>query len=446
MIRAASQPTSSDFLAPPLTEGYIPTIRGTGWYYLRSVPPFSLHTVQSMLTDAHIVFGLWIIKGPILSNSRFYIDCQNPEVKEFLVKNITRFWRNGATAALKAVEWGYSVGEVMYRVREKKIHFDYLRDVHSLDCRALVQYGKVVGSTVRNIRLGNQQHKGKVALTGPHCLWHTQQRHSHPVYGLSRLYGAYFPWIEGWGDGGYRDARRLYFHKYAFDGGTMYHPPGFSKLDTPDGSGIAMMRSNKDIAREMLEKKKTGATLTLPNVMIDGQRGWEYEPGSVTAPPSNLFDYGEDLKLEKWEGMGIPPEVAQSEGTGAYAGRRIPQVAFYAILQEIMYNLIRDFDTQVLRPLVRFNFGRRRTEYEIQPFGLLLPSQGQEKRSMTNQMNAMGDGSAQEMNTRPSVGGEGAQMSLETAGVHRTTHDLLPGPYFNFPHDYGDYSVLSRVG
>ena len=69
----------------------------------------------------------------------------------------------------------------------------------------------------------------------------------------------------------------------------------------------------------------------------------------------------------------------KAEGTGAYAGRRIPMEAFYAMLQEILFWLITDVDQQVLRQLVAVNFGPQ-LEYEIVPFGLVTPSQEEQQQ------------------------------------------------------------------
>lgn len=362
------------FLGKPLTADYVPSAYpGLGFQYMLKMPPFTLMAVNQMLTDSRITFGLWLIKGPILAESRFFVDCDNPQVKEFLVKNITRFWRNSASRALKALEWGYSCSEALYRVEyggkfNGQIVFDTLKDLYPLDCRTLTRNGKIVGATVRNI-----PGKKKCILGGPRCLWHVHGRENHPWYGRSRLFGSYMPWLEAWSDGGYRDARRLYFFKYAFDGGIMYHPPGVTKT-MDDGNGSSIVVSNKDLAREMLEKKKSGAVLTLPNIDNGaGNRAWEYMPPTISAPPSNVMDYGDSLRKEIFEGMGIPPEVIESDGQGlgSASGRAVPQAAFYATLQEICNWLIADADTQLFRPLVRFNFGHEGTDYEIVPLGLM---------------------------------------------------------------------------
>lgn len=123
----------------------------------------------------------------------------------------------------------------------------------------------------------------------------------------------------------------------------------------------------------MLEKKKTGGILTLPNTMTDaGTRAWEYVPPQITAPPSAIMEYGNSLRDEILEGMGIPPEMARPEATGPMGGgngRGVAQNAFFAILQEIVNNLTASFDEQILRPLVSWNFGY--TRYRLIPWRLV---------------------------------------------------------------------------
>ena len=121
-------------LGEAITQDYLRA--SWGWYYtFRKAPPFSLTAALEMLTDPRINLGLWLIKGPILSKTRFFVDCDNPDVKEFLKTQITRFWRMSSVKAMKAIEWGYGCSEAMYKVAGGLIHFDMLKDLHSLDCR-----------------------------------------------------------------------------------------------------------------------------------------------------------------------------------------------------------------------------------------------------------------------------------------------------------------------
>ncbi len=355
--------TAQHLLGPSQTEDYVPSAYWGRYYVLRKAPPFSLSVGLEMLTDPRITLGLWLIKGPILSKTRFFVDCDRQDVKEFIKTQLTRFWRMSAVKAMKAIEWGYAPSEVLYRPLNGMIHYDTLKDLHPLDCRAVTQKGKLVGATVRNVP--NATGRRKVQIEGARLLWTVHSRETHPWYGRSRLFGAYLPWIELWTEGGCRDTRRLYFHKYAFTGPIGYHPAG--ELTMADGLKV----SARDLMREMLEKYKVGAVMTFPNTRdAQGQLAWNVVPPNVSAPPQQIMDYIADLRTEILEGLGIPPEVIETQGgTTGWSGKAIPMEAFYSILQDIVNWLTHDFSNQILRPLIEINFGKG-IDFEIVPFGL----------------------------------------------------------------------------
>jgi hypothetical protein len=331
-------------------------------------PPFTAATIAAMLTDPRVIYGLWLIKGPLLSDAHVKVNCeQNEQIRQFVIAQINRFWQNSATKALKAIEWGYSTAEVIYREKDGQVQFDELRDFHSPDIRVLAKEGTIVGIEVRNRRAPA---KGKIYIGIPKAFVHLHWREKQRYYGVSRLHGAHVPWWEIWTEGGYRDIRRLWFYKNAFEGGTMRHPPGKSATE----SGEA--RSNRDLARELIEKKRSGGVLTLPNTLA-GERGeyaWLYEPPTANPAPEGLLEYGEVLRDEILEALGIPPEIVSSggdQGFGSSTGRQVPQMAFYAILQELLQWLIADLNTCIIKPLVDLNFGEGSSElYELLPFKL----------------------------------------------------------------------------
>ena len=395
-----------------ITSTYDPVPHSWANYFVtsRRHPLFSLASVPLMLTDPRIQFGLHLIKGPMLSQCKFFCkvaeddpqetplfaqglesgQAQQPgqqmgmgqappesPLKKFLVRNVTRFWRSSAIRALKAVEWGFSCSEALYKLGDDGIvEFDTLKDLNSLDCRALTRSSKLVGAVViRNIR--DKAPNSRVILPLPRVLWHVHARHLNPWYGQSRLYGSWRPWIEIWDEGGFRDSRRLFFYKYAYDGGTYYYPPGISRMGE-DVNGQAIIKTNKDLVREIADKKRAGGATFLPNDQENGVRRWEHIPPDSVNPPAGLDAYGADLRNELWEGMGIPPEIAHADEAGGYAGRRVPMVAFYSTLQELVSNLIGDYDAQILNPLVRYNFGdHAANSYEILPFGLMEQGEGE---------------------------------------------------------------------
>ena len=88
---SAKEVNPDELLGSPLTADYMPSGYAGIFLFARNRPPFSLTVIQEMLADPRVIFGLWLLKGPILANSRFYVECENDDVKDFLIKNVTRF-------------------------------------------------------------------------------------------------------------------------------------------------------------------------------------------------------------------------------------------------------------------------------------------------------------------------------------------------------------------
>jgi len=360
-----------DLLGPARTAEYIPTAYGMV-PYTRNRPPFTGWYISEMLTDPRLVYALWLLKGPILANARMYVKCSD-RVRPFVVQIIERFWRNDAIKALKAIEWGYMGAEVVRSVRDGHITFDSLNDLQPSDVRVVTDRGQLCGITVNNVPFGNTA-KRKIYLGGPKAFHHVHWKERHPWYGLSRFFGCFTPWWEIWTSGGFRDIRRLWFFQNCFEGGTMYHPPGSTRLP----SGI--VESNKNLAREMIEKKRSGATLALPNSPgADGSPLWRYEPATPNAVPAGLLEYGKLLSDEELEGMGIPPEVIESggdQGFGSATGRQVPQAAYYAVMQEIFQGVISS-----MLPIIRVDVATNYSEAEARELDIIPFPMGSEGKS-----------------------------------------------------------------
>lgn len=352
----------SDDLVNEFTSDYLPSGYAGLFYLGRNRPPFTHWSIREMLQDPRVRFGLSLIKGPIASMAKFEIQGKDKKVNEYVAKQVNRFWKNSLMRALRAIEWGYSGSEVIYRFMDGQLHFDRLKDIDPLDVRPVICKGELTGINVRNVHwMQSIRDTYPLYLGIPKAFWHIHNREFHAWFGQSRLYSAHIPWWEIWSDGGYRDVRRLWFYKNSFEGGTLYHPPGHTRL--PNG----VMVSNKDLAREIIEKKRTGGVMTLPNTPTgDRQRAWEHEPAKANPAPGDLMEYGKDLRKEILEALGIPPEVIESEsseGFGSSSGRQIPALAFFSTLQELVQWLVYDLDNQILRFLVGVNYGP--VEYEI---------------------------------------------------------------------------------
>lgn len=358
----------------PLTAEYEPPSQSfVNFLYDPNRPIFVPQAVDSMLTDPRVRLGLALRRGPILSNSRFFVHCdKNPEAKQFIATQINRFWHNSAPIALRNTHYGYKPAEVIYRSIDGQLQFDRLRDVHPRDAQARTLKGMFVGFDVGGI----QGRQDPLFIGCPKAYWSVHNRAAHRWYGQSLLYGAFPPWYEKWARRGFRDARQMFYYRYAFRGPVIHYPQG----SQPPASGSAPgtpPRDNRYLAQEMGDKWAAGATVTFPSSDPTKGVGWTLEDPVSLAAPDGLMEYGRDLNDEIWEGMEIPPEVAsgaRSSGDGISigggGGRDIPMQAYFSILSEDAYSVMTDLDEQIIAPMVSMKWGKD-LFYEIECFGLL---------------------------------------------------------------------------
>lgn len=332
-------------------------------------PIFTRLMAQAMLVDPHVKFGLLLIKGPILSGSRFLVKCEDEELRQFIISQITRFWTMGsAKYALRSLHFGWYGTEIMYRLEGGRLAFDRFRNLRPEDTAPVIQSGSLVGIAVRNNRnTESGEQVDPLYLPCPKAFWTVHAREMNRWWGQSRLYGAHIPWYETNSPGGFRDSRRLYFYKNAFDSGTLRYPDGATTK--ADGNRL----DNRDLAQAFMDSIRNGSGVCLPSTTAANGAGyaWDWERPQSQDLSQSFTEYGLTLRDEVWEALGVPPEIAKAQGTGAYAGRQIPQEAFYSLLQEIVQDLITDFDEQVLANLALIGFGPDHAPYEIECFGLL---------------------------------------------------------------------------
>jgi len=331
--------------------------------YGHHFPYFNFSTIQHMLLDPRIKYGLNLIKGPIATYTRFFtqeesespsihqaiveldihfpymVRCDNKKQEEYILRQANRFWNVGIFKAMRAIEWGFSGSQVLYKQTQKhKLEFDNLHSYHPVDLRAISNKGGIVGFIKGN-------NSNKYVPIGK-AFWHVHERQEDMFYGNSRLRGAHIPWHETWMIGGARDIRRTWYFKNAYDGGQLYYPEGFYQ----DENGQKV--PNEHLAVTMMENKRTGSTAIFPAQKgLDGKRDWEYEPPKANVTPSGMEQYIQLLRDEELEGMGIPPEVVQSSsgnGLGSATGRMVPLMAFIASLTPLVTDLLGDFRSQIL--------------------------------------------------------------------------------------------------
>ena len=337
---------------------------GYGFYSWRRIPPFRrYYHVREMMRDSRVRMSLGILKGMVNSLTRVWFNDGESErreptdVKEYACKQLERFWTVGAVNLLSAMEWGYYGAEVLYRMNsEGQYCFDCFQSFRPQHVKPVLLDGDLVGIEVKG---GSGDQKQYIGCRK--AFWHVYDRTFAPWYGQSILAAAYEPWLDKHAHGGAIDSRRLYHYKYLFQGTAMYHPPGV------DGNG----KSHGEHADEMLTKAKNGGVFALPHAVDEhGNRMWEIVDRQSTQNSADCREWVYDLDKEISEGVGVSEELWQAADTGSgFSGRKIPEQAVRGMLTDTVYWMFSDFDTQILRPLIREEFGIV-PDYQLVPFGL----------------------------------------------------------------------------
>jgi hypothetical protein len=167
--------------------------------------------------------------------------------------------------------------------------------------------------------------------------------------------------------GGAKRTLRLRMIKDAYVGDIFWYPPD-RRFELVNGKEVSF----RELAREIVESRHTGGALTLPLIRdSQGHKLIDYTPPQGVSGYTQIFRWKQDLDLEIWKALEVPPEIIQASTSGSgFSGRWIPfAVALSAVHQELA-ELIRCIDRDILRPIAALNFGRE-PQYSIRPRSLV---------------------------------------------------------------------------
>lgn len=381
LFRFVRQSANSLVRKKARTSGYDSASAGTPsqFHNFDERPPFSLVAAELMTFDPKVTIALGVRDG-LLMNAEVDIVDGRPEVMDFVRDQWDAIWECEADRLLKTKVFGYAGFEVMYRPGQgrwsNKVVFKSLRDFHPRDVRPLVRDSDIMGVSVRNVKRRSDNARllpasshadGKIAVWRPKSLWLTFGSKYGSLFGESLLEHAYAPWHEKTMKGGAIKLRQLRMIKDAWMGHVIRYPNEVIR-DARTGEPITW----RDIARDLVENAMSGAAVGLPSQQDDnGNYRWDIVPPTSVDGATQIFEYAHELDREILEGCQMPSEVleAMSSGSG-FSGRSIPFVALLAILQGEFQRYVQAIDDQVLRELVRLNFGVE-PRYQIKPKKLI---------------------------------------------------------------------------
>ena len=371
-IGASLKALKKKLLGPAITGSY----RGLPIHQfntVRDLPPFTFRMIHAMLRDPTVRLGLAMRAAPLSQVEFAYpqpgadnkiawipgIKADRPEVGMFVEQQLNRIWTFYLHKILIAQVWGWSSGEITYRLKGKKVEVDRILQRNAFDVFALQRNGETVGAQFRRLP---EVSGGSADLFFPKCFWHSYFPEDEQPYGVSALIGAYSPWADKWFSGGALDVRRLFMFKDSYGGMDIAYPPGTTDID---GKGEV---PNQNIARELAEKYRAGGVTARPQVFDEnGNKLWDITRATIPTSPTHILDYPKDLDVEILRGLEIPDDILTSEGGGAWQGKQVPMQAFFTGLDRWLAQVIQMMCVQILEPLVLLNFGPEEFEVRTKP-------------------------------------------------------------------------------
>jgi hypothetical protein len=357
----------------PLTQGYRPTLPVWALWTSDTVPQlYLLRDVELMMIHPVVLNVLNYFKAG-LYGAEFDIVCGDPTVSEFLHDQCRRFWDIGVPLLQGGYEYGWIGTELMYGYEGNYLAWKGMFQFSPRDVYILTQDHKPIGIRIKHVIPSTDEKKRRrdtqdLWLSTPDIpakgLWYAHTPRYSEYYGVSQLLGAWRPWRRlAW-----RDAAETVIdggvYRFAYAGPVIRYPEEdyASQLGTPGTTLDSQGRPRKyarDIARQISEWYKTGAGVGLPSSKYpDGADKWEFTIPESTLNVDGLIHYVEYLCKQISYGIGVPPELIEAAESGSgYSGRAIPMEGFMMAQQRLANNMLNLFLTQVLQPLVKWNWG-----------------------------------------------------------------------------------------
>ena len=345
----------------PLTAEYRPQPSEPVALRVDELPPFNLRVADLMRFDSQVRIALGARNG-LLMAAEVEVIGEAPEIVRWVQTQWDRLWSSSAHQLLRTKLYGFLPFEVMYRqVRggafDGALVVDHLKDRHPRDARVLVHEGQIVGFALRVAR------DREVEVLAPKALVCTFDSEFGNPYGCALLERAYPAWYEKWMDGGAKKTLRLRMIKDAYIGDIFWYPPDRA-IELPGGRSVSW----RDIAREVVEARLSGGAMALPLVFdASGNKLVDYTPPQDVSGATHVFQWKQDVDLEIWKALEVPPEIIEAASVGSgYSGRSIPFMVALSAVQVELAELVRSVDRDILRPLAQLNFATV-PDYEIRP-------------------------------------------------------------------------------
>jgi hypothetical protein len=355
----------------PLTEGYRPTLPlwalEADWlpqlYLLRDIEIMMIHPiVRSVLNYFKAGLANAEFAGPPdpkdPTGDAYLPTSDSPEIDTFVLSQVRRYWDRGVPKVQGGYEYGWIGLENMYD------------EISPRDTYLLTKDRAPVGVRVKNVLPAGQVDLwlagGEVPAKG---LWYAHDPRFNAFYGQSQLLGAWRPFRRLASKDAAETVIDTAIYRFGFCGPQVGYPDEDMQVSPTAGAPATTVDSQgrprryaRDVARQIAEWAKTGAGIGLPTTKYPVEQGggdkWWLKWPEHVIDANPLIAYAKYLHEQISYGIGVPPELLAAADAGSgYSGRAIPMQAFMAWQQRIANAILCLFVDQVLRPLVRWNFG-----------------------------------------------------------------------------------------
>lgn len=370
-----------EILQRQVTTGYVPTLPVELMFNAFGLPLTSLYTdIEWMLMHPDVRQALSYFKGGI-SGAEFWggpnpdnpedeqglpVCAENDKVGRFIKEQCERYWDRGVPGLQAAYERGWLGSEQVYE-DDGILKWNTLYTFSPLDTYLLTRDHIPVGIRIKNVK--GQPRPVDLHVASNDCpakgMWYAHQPRYNSFYGQSQLYAAWRPWRRLASKDGLEMVIDGAIYRLGYQGPLVRYPnedlqgSGGVPNTTLNAEGNPL-RYSRDIARQIAEQSKAGASIGLPSTRDDkGNLKWEIVwPTSTLQGIDGLLNAAKALRDQITAGIGVPPELLQAADSGSgYSGRRIPLESFLANQQQIADAFLKLFVEQVLKPLVLLNFG-----------------------------------------------------------------------------------------
>lgn len=294
----------------------------------------------------------------------------DPRVSQFVLAHVERFWQRGVPIFQEAgYPHGWAPGQHIYRERGGMMTWDCMRGYHPNHGFVLTCDYQPVGERIINIRNSQPVDMWFASDAIPaKGAWYSHRPRFGSHYGRSQLVPAWRPWRRlAWKDG-VEQVIDAAIYRAGYRGPIVEHPQ--EDMQTAQSGVPATVRDSagnprraaRDVARQIVEWAKAGAGFTIPSTTYPASQGggkkWSVDFPDHVMDVRPLIEGARYLEDQIMLGVGVPPELIKAGGTGSgYSGRSIPREAFLDQQQGIANSILQGFVEQVIRPLVKWNFG-----------------------------------------------------------------------------------------